>query len=163
DDGAALAQVMAALGVHLGHQRACGVEHVQAALLRLDLHLLGHAMGGKDGDAVRRNLRQVLDKPGAARLQRVDHPFVVHDLVPDIDGRTIFLERPLDNLDGANHAGAKAAWLREYHLHRMAPSAASAAKAGCNAGDRVLKTSNTLATMPSASRPALAYMAAGAS
>ena len=121
DDGAALAQVMAALGVHLGDQGACRVQDVEAALLGVQFDLLGDAMGGKDCDAVRRNFRQILDKSRAARLQRVDHPLVVDDLVPDIDGWAVFLERTLDDLDGANHAGAKAAWLRENDLHRMAP------------------------------------------
>src|SRR3569623_906281 len=135
---------------------------MKPALFGVELDLLGHAMRRKHGDSVRRDLRQILDDTGAARLQRIDHALVVDDLVPDVDGRAVFLERTRDNLDGANHAGAKAAWLRENNLHRMAPLPPSA-RTGCKAGLRVLNTSNTLATMPSASRPALAYMAAGLS
>jgi hypothetical protein len=37
---------------------------------------------------------------------------VVHDLVADVDGRTVALKRALDNLDGADDAGAEPAWSR---------------------------------------------------
>ena len=42
---------------------------------------------------------------------------VVHDLVPDIDRRAVFLQRALDDLDGAHDTGAEAARLREDDLH----------------------------------------------
>src|SRR5262249_11707295 len=44
-------------------------------------------------------------------------PLVVHDLVTDIDGRTIFLERQLDDLHGALNPGAESPGLRENHQH----------------------------------------------
>src|SRR6185312_8895613 len=156
---------MAALGVHLGHQRAGGIEDVQAALFSVQLDLLGDAVSAEDGDTVGRNFRQVLDEPGAARLQGVDHPFIVHDLVTHIDRRPVFLERAFDDLDGAHHAGAKSARLREDDPHRAPPLAPRpiAAPAVRKSGVRPLMASKTLATMPFASRPARAYMAAGES
>ena len=50
---------------------------------------------------------------------------VVHDFMPDIDWRAIFLERALDNIDSANDASAKAARLRQNNfktLHDICPS-----------------------------------------
>jgi len=43
----------------------------------------------------------------------------VHDLVADIDGRAIFLEREFDDLYGALDAGAKSSGLRENHQHAL--------------------------------------------
>jgi hypothetical protein len=41
----------------------------------------------------------------------------VNDLVADVDGRPVFLERALDNLDGAHDACAESARLRQNDLH----------------------------------------------
>ena len=68
-------------------------------------------------DAVRREddrralgrLDLVLDEDRAARLEVANDVRVVDDLVPDVDRRAVVLERELDGLDGAFHAGAKAA------------------------------------------------------
>ena len=40
--------------------------------------------------------------------------FVVHDLVPDIDRGPVFLQSAIHDLDGADHAGAEPARLREH-------------------------------------------------
>jgi hypothetical protein len=37
--------------------------------------------------------------------------------VPDIDGRAVFLQRALDDLDGANDTGTKTSGLGENYLH----------------------------------------------
>ncbi len=50
-------------------------------------------------------------------LQALDHVFVVHDLVPDIDRRAVLLQRALDDLDGTHDARAKAARLRQIDFH----------------------------------------------
>jgi hypothetical protein len=42
---------------------------------------------------------------------------VVHDLVADIDRWAVFLQRPLDDLDGAHHAGAETARLGQIYFH----------------------------------------------
>jgi hypothetical protein len=41
----------------------------------------------------------------------------MHDLVPHIDRRAVFLERTLDDFDGTHHAGAKAARLCKINFH----------------------------------------------
>ena len=115
---APLRDVALALIVHLGDQRAGGVEHRQLALRRFLLDALGDAMGAEDGDRVRWNLGKVLDEMRALGLEALDDVLVVHDLVAHIDRRTVFLQGALDDLDGADHAGAKSARLSEYDLHQ---------------------------------------------
>jgi hypothetical protein len=101
------------LDVHLGHQRAGGVEHVEAAPPRLVLHRLAHAVGREHQRGARRHVGQVLDEDRALGLEVVDDVGVVHDLVAHVDGRAELLQRALDDLDGAVDAGAEAARLRE--------------------------------------------------
>src|SRR5262245_7961531 len=74
-------------------------------------------MGGKHGNGSRWNLGKILDEDCAFVLQALDHVFVMHDLVTHIDGGTVFLECALDDLDRADHAGAKAAGLSQINFH----------------------------------------------
>ena len=66
-------------------------------------------MGGEDDGAVGGAVVELFDEDRALGAQAVDHELVVHDLVPDIDRRAPFLERHLDDLDGAVDTGAEAA------------------------------------------------------
>src|SRR5262245_3159264 len=178
DHRASLAQVVAALSVDLRHERAGRVQHAQAALGCFRLDLFCNAMRTEDRDGVRRHFGKLFDEPGAARLQRTDDPFVVHDFVPHVDRRPILVERTLDNFNRTYDAGAEAARLRQNNFHQAPPfvrlvaacrrrrarSSRSAISDGCNSGACLApKTSNTFATIPFASRPALAYMAGGES
>src|SRR6185437_6091518 len=180
NDRAAVAQVVAALRVHFRHERAGGVEHPQATLGGLVLDLPRHAVRAEDRDRVRRHLGQFLNENGAARFERVDHPFVVNNLVAHVDRRAVFIECALDNFDCTHDSRAEAAGFRQDNLHPAAPlpcpfialacrrrcarSARDAISAGCNSGVcRDPNTSKTLLTIPFASSPALAYMAGGLS
>ena len=55
-------------------------------------------------------------KTAPLALQALDHIAVVDDLVADIDRRADRLQRQLDDLDGAHHAGAEAARRAEQDL-----------------------------------------------
>ena len=104
-----LAHKAGAMQMHLGDQRARGVEHGQLALAgRLD-HRFGHAMGGKHRCRAVGDLIQFFDKHRPQRFQPVHHMGVVHDFVADIDRWAKAFQRLFDNGDGAFHAGAKAA------------------------------------------------------
>src|SRR3546814_1448332 len=63
------------------------------------------------GDLIER-----FDENRALRLQRVNDIAVVHNLVPDIDRRAIFLQREFDDADRAIDAGAENARRRDQHL-----------------------------------------------
>ena len=74
-------------------------------------------MGAEHGDGAIGNFVELLDKTRALAFQRLHHMAVVHDLVAHIDGLAIFLERPLDDIDRPDDAGAKAPRLGKNHAH----------------------------------------------
>ena len=103
--------------MHLRDERAGGVEHLEAAPVRLGLHGLRDAVRAEDHGAARRYLVEVLDEHGALGAEAVDDELVVHDLVAHVDRRAVQLERALDDLDGALDAGAEPSRVREQYLH----------------------------------------------
>ncbi len=82
--GAAQSAVPLALDVHLGDQRAGGVQHRQTAVGRRFDHRAGDAVGAEDGRRAVRDFRQFVHENGALGLQAIDHMPVMDDLVPDI-------------------------------------------------------------------------------
>ncbi len=111
DDRPALADVVLALGVHLGDQRARGVQDRQAAGLGLAHHRAGDAMGAEHRHGPFRDFGQLFDEHRALGLQAIDDVTVMDDLVTHVDRPAVFLQRPVDDVDGANHPCAKAARL----------------------------------------------------
>ena len=109
-DLAALAELALGLDMHLGHQRAGGIEKEQIAGARRLGHRLRHAMSGEhDGRAGVRDFVQFLDENRALGFETFHHVAVMDDVMAHIDGRAVFGERQLDDLDGAVDAGAEAA------------------------------------------------------
>ena len=68
----------------------------------------------------RRHILQGLDETRALRLERFDHVAIVNDLMAHVDGRAMLGQRPLDNIDRPNNAGAKPARLSKNDLHSPA-------------------------------------------
>ncbi len=83
----AVAAVLGHFDVHLGHQRAGGVEYLQATACSFLAHGLGDAMGAEDDDDVVRHLVELFDEDGATVAQVLDHELVVHHFVAHIDRR----------------------------------------------------------------------------
>ena len=117
DHLAALARKARNLHVHLGHQRAGRVEHAQLATARLGLHGLRHAVRAEDHGRAVRHLVELVHEHRTHAAQAVHHEAVVHDLVAHVDRRAEELDRALDDVDGAVHAGAEAAGIGEDDLH----------------------------------------------
>ena len=98
-DLAAAREMDLGLAVHLGDQRAGGVEREEVAALGLLGDRLRHAVGGEDHRRVGvGNFVEFLDEDRALGLQALHHVAVVHDLVADIDRRAVALERLLDRI-----------------------------------------------------------------
>ena len=116
DHGPALADIALALVMNLGHQRACRIDHRQAAVGGLALDVLRHAMRAEDRHRPVGNFGDVLDEARAFGLQGFDHVFVMDDLMPHIDRRAVFLQRALDDVDRPHDAGAEAARLGQHHI-----------------------------------------------
>ena len=73
------------------------------------------AVGGEHHDRAFGNLVGLLDEHRSGLRQRFHHVAVVHDLVPDVDGRAVLFQCTLDGFDGAVHAGAIPARFGQQH------------------------------------------------
>ena len=69
-------------------------------------------MGAENGHRTFGHFGELLDEARSHRLETLDHVPVVHDLVADIDRRTIFAQSQLDDLNRPDDTGAEAARLR---------------------------------------------------
>ena len=118
DEPAPLRHIALALVVHLGDQRAGRIKYRQMARGCFFLHAFGDAMRAENRDRVRRHFGKVFDEARAFGLQTFHDMLVVHDLVTHVDRRPILLQGPLDDLDGADDAGAESARLSKYDLHQ---------------------------------------------
>jgi len=78
-------------------------------------------MGSENRHRPSRHLAKLLDEAGALRLQRFDDMAVMNDLMAHIDRCAIFIQRPLNDIDGADNSGAKSAWLGKNDLHSLTP------------------------------------------
>ena len=105
------------LHVHLGDQRTGGVEDLEMPLLGFLAHRLRHAVGAEDHGGAIGHLVQFLDEHRAVVAQLVHHVAVVHHLVAHVDRRTVRLQRPFDDGDGAVDAGAETAGIGEQDVH----------------------------------------------
>src|SRR5690606_29853036 len=103
--------------MHLGYQRAGGVENFQTTAGRLVAYSLGNAVGTEDDDDVVRHLIQLFDEYRASGTQILDHELVVHHFMAHVDRRTEHFQRAVDDLDGAIDACAEAAGVGEFDMH----------------------------------------------
>ena len=105
--------------VYLAHQRTGRVDHPQATNPGIVLDFPGDPMGAEHGNGACRDVANVFDEAGALLAQTLDNVLVVDDFVPNVDGRAVDLQRPFDNVDGPDHAGAEPPWLCEQDPQRL--------------------------------------------
>ena len=74
------------------------------------------AVRGEHDRLALRHLGLLVDEHRAALAELLDHVLVVDDLLADVDGRAVQLERALDRLNGAVDARAVAARRGEQQL-----------------------------------------------
>ena len=123
-DRVALGGELLRLDVHLGDQRAGGVDRLQLARAGVRVHARRDAVGGEDDGLALGHLGLLLHEDRAALAQLLDHVLVVHDLLAHVHGRPVELERALDRLDGAvdarrsSRAGRRAAACRAWRASR---------------------------------------------
>ncbi|MNL08466.1 hypothetical protein D3C87_1291890 [compost metagenome] len=115
----AVAAVACDFDVHLGHQRASGIEHFQATAGGFGAHSLGNTVGAEDHDHVVRHLIQLLDEDRATIAQVFDDEFVVDHFVAHIDRRPEDFQGAVDDFDRPVHAGAEATGVGEFDLHAV--------------------------------------------
>ena len=73
-------------------------------------------MGAENRHRAGRHRIDVLDENSALVLQAIDDMLVVDDFMADIDGPAVYLQGPLNDIDGAHDAGAKPARFCEQNL-----------------------------------------------
>jgi hypothetical protein len=118
DDQTPLGDVTLALAMDFGDQRTRSVKDMQPARVRIELDYPCHPMRTEDGDRPGGYFREVFDEARAFCAQAFDDMAVVNDFVSNVDRSTKLRECLFDDVDGPDHAGAKAARLREHYLHR---------------------------------------------
>jgi hypothetical protein len=101
------------LVVHLGDQRAGGVDRAQLAAFGVEADFGSDAVRGEDHHRAGRHLVDLGDEDRTALLQRADHVGVVHDLPAHVDRRAELAQGQLHRLHGPVDAGAIAARLGE--------------------------------------------------
>ena len=106
------------LAVHLGDQRAGGVDGAQRQRARLLVDDRGHAVRREDDGRALGHLVGLVDEDRPALLQRGDDVLVVHDLLAHVDRRAVELEGLLDRDDGPVDTRAVAARGGEEHALR---------------------------------------------
>jgi hypothetical protein len=125
DDQTPLRDVTLALAMDFGDQRTGSIQNMQAARLCIELDDPCHPMRTEDGDRPGGYFGEIFDEARAFCAQAFDDMAVVNDFMSNVDGGAKFRERLLDDVDGPDHAGAKAARLREHYLHRIVLSRAT--------------------------------------
>src|SRR5208282_2242009 len=108
DDPAAALVMDLRLAMHLGDERAGGVDGEEIARARLLLHRLRDAVRGEDHRMrARRRLAELLDEHSALRLEGVDDEPVVHDLAARIGPRAT---GALSTGSGRSRSFQRASW-----------------------------------------------------
>src|SRR5690554_3307950 len=105
--------------MHLGDQRAGGIEHLETPFCGLVLHGLGDVVGAEDDDDVIGNLMQLVNKHRAAVTQVLYDELVVHHFMAHIDRWTEYFQRSVDDFDSPVNAGTEAAWIGQFDLHEV--------------------------------------------
>ena len=103
--------------VHLGHQRAGGVQLTQPQRLGFVRHAARHTMGAEDDPGFGGQPRQIVDEDRALLAQAVHHVAVVHDLVAHVDRRSKLFQSPLHHEHGALNARTKATRIGDHDVH----------------------------------------------
>ena len=120
------------LAVHLGYQRAGGIDHPQPHRAPFAHHRAAHPMGGEDRYRPLGHLMQFIDKHRAHGAQAIDHMAVMDDLVANIDRRAEPRQRLLHDRNRPIHTGAEAARTGQHNAlgaFRHQPSAWAACSA----------------------------------
>ena len=108
-DLVAARRVAARLGVHLGDERAHGVDDLEPALGALLVDLRRDPVGRENDERALGHVLLGLDEDRPALLEVAHDMDVVDDLVADVHRRAVALQQLLDDVDGAHDAGAEAA------------------------------------------------------
>ena len=115
EDGVTLAAAHLELVVHLGDERADGVDHDTAAGPGGLDDLGGRAVGAQHQGRTGGDVGHVVDEHDPLVAEALDDMAVVHDLVVAVHRRLEDPDHPGQGLDRLLDAGAEAPWLGQHH------------------------------------------------
>src|SRR5690554_5281186 len=127
--------------MHLGDQRAGGVEHFQAPAGGFVLYRLGYAMGAEDHQFVVWHFVQLVHKDRAALPQVADHELVVDHFVAHVDGRHEHVQCAVYDFYGAVYAGTEATGVCESDWHSECVGPAGSTSIICTSNTSVCPAS----------------------
>ncbi len=116
DDRIAVGGELAGLDVDLGHQRTGRVDRAQVAGVRVLVDRGCDSVGAEDDDLALRDLGLFFDEDRATLGELLDHMLVVDDLLANVDGGAVLIERLLYGLYCTIDTGAVAARRSEDHF-----------------------------------------------
>ena len=108
------------------HQRAGGVNHLEITAFAAFPNRRRNSMSTVDHALAVGDVVNVVDEDCALFRQLIHNIAVMDDLAAHINGGAEGLKSNLYNVDGADHTGAKAAWLKEQNLFHASGSASGA-------------------------------------
>jgi hypothetical protein len=130
DDAVTFLVVTLGLEMDLGDQGTGCIDDLKLEQSGFVNLVFRDAMGAEDGNGSLGDFVQTLNKNRAFIAQLVDYEMVVNDLVKDIDGGTMDLQRQIDYIDGSDDASAEPSGLSEYDFHVMTSRPVNVSKAG---------------------------------
>ena len=116
DQGITFFGIALRLQMYFGHQRACGIDHMQTFCSRCVAYRLRHTVRTEHRDTTIRYFSQCVDKYCTLAFEFVHHKLVVHNFMKDIHRCAVFFECTLNNLNGPRHSCTKPARLRQHDL-----------------------------------------------
>ena len=111
DHAAVLARVALDFEMHLGDQRAGGVDDAESPGARALPFAGRDAVRAEDHALALGHFAEVFDEDRAFLLERLEHEAVVHDLMAHVERTAVSAQRTAHGLDRTVDAGAKAARL----------------------------------------------------
>ena len=99
--------------VHLGNEGARRVDHLKAPLFGVRADVRSDPVGREHHHRTGRDVRVLVHEHRTTLFQGSHHVQVVHDLLADVDGGAVALERHLDRLHGPVDTSAVTARLGE--------------------------------------------------
>src|SRR5688572_27002765 len=117
DDFSVLCTLFRHFDMHLCDERTRRIIYAESARLGFSAHGLRDSVSAENDRSAGRYLVKLLDENGPFRLEILDDVRVVHDLVPDVNGRTVLTQSAFDDLDCAVYASTETTRFSEQYLH----------------------------------------------
>ena len=108
--------------MHLEHQRATRIEHLQITGLSLFINMFSNPMRRENHHGTFRYLVEFIDKDNALAFKRFYNKLVMNNFMADIYRRAELFNRLFNHMNSAIHAGTKTTRRRQNNLFHNSPN-----------------------------------------